>query len=169
MRKALFCTSIAVMLSLTFVLDAWAGSFEMAPPQGNWNKVQSLNPGVNLTVHLKGGEIYIGEFVRLGGDSILMKVVDREREFPKSSVSRIGLMRQGSRRKNAAIAGGVVGAIGFGIGCAVAARAMDQNSASAGERMAIGVAMGGVWGGIAAAIAAAHKPGVHEEIVFQSR
>jgi hypothetical protein len=169
MRKALFCKSLAVMLSLTFVLDAWAGSPEIDPPQGNWNKIQSLIPGVNLTVYLKGGMRYMGEFVSLRGNSILIKDMNREREFPQSSVSRIGLMRKGSRRKNAAIAGGVVGVIGFGIGCAIAARAMDQNSASAGERMAFGVAMGGVWGGVAAGIAAAHKPGIQEEIVFQSR
>ena len=169
MRNVLFCTPIAVMLCFTFELDSWAGSPEMAPPQGNWNKEQSLTPGANLTVYLKGGVKYIGELLSLGGNSILIKDMNREREFPQSSVLRIGLMRQGSRAKNAAIAGGVVGAIGFGIGCAVAAGVIDQNSASAGEHLAIGGAMGGFWGGIAAAIAAAHKPGVHEEIIFQSR
>jgi hypothetical protein len=169
MNKAYSVVPIMVVLCLLFVLDVRAGSAEATPPLGNWNKVQSLAQGANLTVHLKNGVSFIGELLRLENNSIFIKDMDREHEFPKSSVSRIGLMRPGSRGKNAAIAGGIVGAIGFGVGCAVAARAMDKNSATGGERMAIGAAMGGVWGGIAAAIAAAHKPDSHEVAVYQSK
>jgi hypothetical protein len=145
MRKGIFYAPISVMLCFAIVLNAGAGASVVAPPQDNWNKVQNLKQDTNLTVDLKGGVRYIGEFVRLTDNSILIKDMDREREFPKSSVSRISLMRQGSRAKNAAIAGGVVGAIFFGIGCAVAARATDQDKASGGERIAIGSAMGEYW------------------------
>jgi hypothetical protein len=169
MNKTTVCTCFALILFSACALDSWAADFVAAPPQGNWNKVQNLAQGANLTVHINGGTEYTGEFVSLGDNSIFIKDMGQEREFPKSSVSQIGLNRQGSRARNAAIVGGIVGAIGFGIGYASAARALDKNSASGGERAAIGGIFGGVWGGVAAAIAAAHKPGVHEEIIFQSK
>jgi hypothetical protein len=169
MYKAHFVAPAILMMCFAIVLNAEAADFVADPPQENWNKVRSLTEGTNLAVQLKGGVRYIGEFVRLGDHSILIKDMDREREFPQSAVSRVSLMRQGSRAKNAAIVGGVVGSIFFGIGCAIAARATDQDKVSGGERMAIGGAMGGIWGGIAAAIAAAHKPGIHEEVIFKSR
>jgi hypothetical protein len=169
MNKAFVSASIALALCFSCGLNSWAAGIAVDPPHGNWNKVLSLEKGANVTVLLKGGVRYVGTFVSLGENSIIVNDGVREREFPKSSVLQIGLNHPGSRARNAAIAGGVVGAIGFGIGCAVAARALDKETASGGERMAIGGAMGGVWGGIAAAIAAAHKPGMREEKIYQSK
>jgi hypothetical protein len=118
---------------------------------------------------MKNGVVIDGEFVQLNGDSVSLKVDSSERLIPRGAVSRIDLVKPGSRLKRAAIAGGVLFGIGFAIGCAGAAHAADQNSMSAGERVQVGAGVGAVMGGIAAAIASIPRPGPHQEVIYRSR
>ncbi len=157
------------LLFLMIIPTAWAGSFEIAPPGGNWNKVQSIPQGSQLTVKLKFGETIEGDFVSLAEDTILLKVLDRDQTYPKDAVSEIRLMRQGSRLKNAAIAGGILFGVGFGLGYAGAAYIADQDSMPAGERAAAGAGIGAITGGVAAAIALAHRPALRSELIYQAR
>jgi hypothetical protein len=143
MRRA-----VAGALSFLMVISsAWADSYALAPPTGNWNKVQSLPLNTNITLVLKYGEEISGEFISLTEDSITVKELSREKTYPKTAVARIMWMRPGSRARNAAIAGGVLFGIGFGLGYAGAAQIADQNSMPAGERASVGAAFGGLMGG----------------------
>jgi hypothetical protein len=165
MRKIL----AVILFFLTTISHARANSFEVAPPPGNWNKVQSLPTNTNITIELKYGEEVSGEFVRLAEDSIVVKEFEREKVFPRHAVARIKWMKPGSRARNAAIIGGIFFGIGFGLGYAGAAYVADQNSMPAGERAAAGAAIGGLIGGAAAAISMAYHPGPRGEVIYKAR
>ena len=164
MRKAV------ALLFLMMISNAWADSFEVVPPPGNWNKVQSLPLNANITIELRlGGEIS-GEFIRLTEDSILLKEeYGREKTYLKDAVARVKWMRPGSRARNAAITGGIFFGIGFGLGYASAAYVADQNDMPAGERAAAGAGVGGLLGGAAAAISLVHRPGLRGEVIYKAR
>jgi hypothetical protein len=165
MRKAF----AVALLFLMMISQAWADSFEVAPPPGNWNKIQSLPLNTNITIELKHGGEISGEFIRLTEDSILLKEYAREKTYPKDAVARVKWMRPGSRARNAAIIGGILFGIGFGLGYAGAAYAADQNHMPAGERAAVGAGVGGLLGGAAAAISLVHRPGLRGEVIYRAR
>ena len=165
MRKILAVT----LLFLRMISPAWAETFEVAPPPGNWNKVQSLPTNTNVNIELKHGEQVSGEFVRLTEDSIVVKEFEREKVFPRNAVALIKWMKPGSRARNAAIIGGIFFGIGFGLGYASAAYIADQNSMPAGERASAGAGVGGLFGGAAAAISLLHRPGLRGEVIYKAR
>jgi hypothetical protein len=165
MRKA----SAVALLLLMVISAARADSLELAPPPGNWNKVQSLPPNASIKVRLKHGTEIDGEFIRLTDNSILVMEYGREKNYPQNAVAWIQWMRPGSRARNAAIIGGIFFGIGFGLGYAAAAQIADQNSMPAGERAGAGAAIGGVLGGAAAAISLAHRPGPRGEVIYKAR
>jgi hypothetical protein len=104
MRKSFFYLSIALMMCFTFVLDAEAADPAMSLPKGKWNKkVESLEPGTLIDVHLKVGVTGTGKFVGLEGNSIRIKNGNQERTFPKSSVSKISVTEKGLRKSGAHI------------------------------------------------------------------
>jgi len=157
------------LLFLMMISRAWADSFEVAPPPGNWNKVQSLPTNTNITMELKNGEKVSGEFVRLTEDSIVVTEFEREKVFARNAVALIKWMKPGSRARNAAIIGGIFFGIGFGLGYASAAYVADQNDMPAGERAAAGAGVGGLLGGAAAAISLVHRPGLRGEVIYKAR
>ncbi len=165
MRKSL----TSILLVFVMLSNAWAGSVEIQPPGGNWNKVQSLPARADITVELKRGGTISGEFVRLTEDSILLQEDGTERTYLKDLVARVQWMRPGSKAKVAGIAGGILFGIGFGLGYASAATIADQNSMPAGERAQVGAVMGAVFGGAAAAISLAHHPSPRSELVYRAR
>jgi hypothetical protein len=112
-------TITAALLSLLILSNGWAQDVTIAPA-GNWNKVQDLPAKTNAIVELKHAGSVEGEFVRLTGDALVVKELERERTFPKDSVAAVRQMRPGSRAKKAAIAGGILFGIGFGLGYAAA-------------------------------------------------
>jgi len=165
MRKLL----TIVLLLILAATGARAENIIGTPPSDNWNKVQSLSAGVNLTIELKHKQEIIGEFVHLDENAIVINELGRERIYPKDSVARVKLMRPGSRARNAAIVGGIFFGAGFGLGYASAANIADQNTMRSAERAQVGAAAGGLIGGIAAAIALAHHPGTQNEVIYRAR
>ncbi len=165
MRSGLL-SAIAVSL---FVGSTWAAEFVPGPPPGNWAKVESLTGGTQITVSIALGDRVEGNFVRLEEAQLVVNAAGQERRYPRSSITEVSLIEKGSRKKNAAIAGTVAFALGFGAGYAMAPNVADMNDMPAGERIGVGAAMGGVFGGIAAGIAALHRPGVHETVIYRAR
>jgi hypothetical protein len=53
MRKAF----AAALLFQVMISPLLAGGFDVAPPPGNWNKVQTLPFNTNIAVELKQGEM----------------------------------------------------------------------------------------------------------------
>jgi hypothetical protein len=149
--------------------NAWAANFAAGPPPGNWAKVAALAKDTQIAMSLKRGDKIEGSFVRLEEEQILLNDNGRERQYPKSSIAEISLLKQGSRKKNAAIAGRALFAVGFAAGYAIAPQVADVNEMPAGERAGVGAAFGAVWGGIAAGFAALHRPGVQETVIYKSR
>ncbi len=169
MRSSFVRGGVSAVLAVLLATNARATDSMGMPPTENWNKVESLRPGTDLSVDLKYGEAIDGKYVQLDSDSVLLRTDSTDRLIPKNAVSQISIVKPGSRVKNAAIAGGVFFGIGFAIGCAGAAYIADQNSATAGERVQAGSAFGGLFGGIAAAIASIRRPGLHREVIYRSR
>jgi hypothetical protein len=166
MRK----TFTATMCLLLIAANVYSADFVGTPPAGNWNKVQSLSQGAALLIGFSHGVEMEGEFVRLAEDSILMRVYETERMYPKASIVRIKMMRRpGSRARNAAIVGGIFFGAGFGLGFAGGAWMTDRNSASARERVQAGAGVGAILGGVAGAITAAHRPGPRSEVIYRAR
>ena len=162
----------AFTIALIFIAMAsnvLADEFEVAPPVGNWNKVQGLLLNSNITIELKQGGKMDGAFMRLTEDSVYLKEYVREEAYAKADILRVYWMRPGSRARNAAILGGILFGIGFGVGYAAAPKAADQNNMPAGERAAAGAAIGGLLGGAAALISLAHRPGPRSEVIYRSR
>jgi hypothetical protein len=162
-------TFAGALLFLLMIPHGWAQSLEVAPPSGNWNKVQSLPTNTNITLELKYGEEVNGEFVRLADDSIVVKEFEREKAFPKNAVALIKWMKPGSRARNAAIIGGISLGVGFGLGYVGASNLTDQNDPPAGERAMAGVFLGFLLGGEAAAIALAYRPGLRGGVIYKAR
>jgi hypothetical protein len=169
MTRALCKAVLLINLAFVLVSQAWASDSMGVPPAGNWNKVQSLPQGTSLAVEMEYGAVIRGDFIRLSEDFILLTVEAKEIAYPKIRVSQVLWERPGSRVKRAAIVGGAVFGIGFGLGCAGAASIMDKNSATASERVQIGGMMGGLFGGIAAGITAIPRPSPHQEVVYRAK
>jgi hypothetical protein len=158
-----------ILLLILAASNTWAASFVGTPPPGNWNKVQSLPQGADLTIEMKHKQEITGEFIRLDNDSIVIRELDRERIYPKDSVVRVKLMRPGSRARKAGILGGLLFGAGFGIGYAGASYALDYDNAPAAERAKFGAIVGALAGGAGAAIALMHLPEPHGELIYRAR
>ena len=169
MTKTLFKALLLINLTLVPASQAAASETRGIPPATNWNKVQSLPQGTSLAVEMEYGAMIHGDLIRLNEDSILLKVGEKEITYSKTRVSQVLCERPGSRVKRAAIVGGAAFGIGFGLGCGKAAYIMDQNSATASERVQVGAMMGGLMGGIAAGITAITRPSPHQEQIYRAK
>jgi hypothetical protein len=165
MRYAL---ALPLMLFVIFS-NAQAGSLEILPPGGNWNKVQALPPNTEIEIEISNGERISGNFLRLTDDSILFEEFGREKACLKDAVVRVSLIRPGSRARNAAIAAGISFGAGFGLGYAAAARAADQDRMSAGQRAGIGAAVGALSAGAASLVFLARTPSPQKEVIYRHR
>ena len=163
-------TRIVIALLIAAVSSAMAADSTSGPPKGNWAKVQALPIGEQLTIDLKQGETIQGEFLRLQEDSITLAADGKERVYPKSDVSEVRVLHRGSRKKNAAIAGGVLFALGFALGYAAGPYIadMEPSQMSAGERVGAGAVFGAIFGGAGAGIAAAVRPGEKQTAIYRA-
>jgi hypothetical protein len=157
-------------LLLFAVSSTLAAEFAASPPKGNWAKVQALPKGQQVEVELKHGETIDGEFQRLDGDAIFLLTNGQDRMYPKSDVSMVRVFQRGSRKKNAAIAGGILFAIGFAAGYAAGPYIadMEPSAMGTGERVGAATFFGAVWGGAAAGIAAAVRPPENRTVIYRS-
>jgi len=160
---------VFALLLLAIIPNAQAENNPTIAPPGNWNKVQTIPPNTSIIVEMRYAEVIEGEFIRLAGDSIIVKEFGREKTFPKSAVAKVKWMRPGSRARNAAIAGGIFFGIGFGLGFAAAPNVADRNNMPAGERVSTAAAVGGFVGGVAAAISLARHAGPHAEVIYRAK
>jgi hypothetical protein len=123
-----------------------------------------------VEVELKHGETIDGEFQRLDGDAIFLLTSGQDRMYPRSDVSVVRVFQRGSRKKNAAIAGVILFAIGFAAGYAAAPYIadMEPSEMGTGERVGAATFFGAVTGGAAAGIAAAVRPGEKKTVIYRS-
>ena len=157
-------------LLLFAVSSTPAAEFAASPPRGNWAKVQALPKGQQVEVEFKQGGTISGEFQRLDGDAIFLLANGLDLMYPKSDVSVVRVFQRGSRKKNAAIAGGILFALGFAAGYAVGPYIadMEPSEMGTGERVGAATFFGAVWGGAAAGIAAAVRPGERKVVIYRS-
>ena len=157
-------------LLLFAVPSTRAAEFAPSPPKGNWAKVQALPKGQQVEVELKHGETIEGEFQHLDGDAIFLLTSGQDRMYPKSDVSVVRVFQRGSRKKNAAIAGGILFALGLAAGYAVGPYIadMEPSEMGTGERVGAATFFGAVTGGAAAGIAAAVRPGEKKTVIYRS-
>jgi hypothetical protein len=154
--------TVAVLFSMTSVLQA-------AVIPGRWEKVGELNQGASIVVRLKAGDSMAGEFAGLEENSVRLVIDNHEREFPKSEISQVSLVKPGwSRQKKAGIAALIGVPIGFALGYAAAPKIVDDDTISSGERVGVGFFFGGLIGGSAAGIAAIRGPKPMELVVYEA-
>jgi hypothetical protein len=158
-------------LLLFAVSSTAAAEFAASPPKGNWAKVRALPKGQQVELELKQGETINGEFQHLDGNAIFLLTHGLDRMYPKSDVSVVRMFQRGSRKKNAAIAGGILFALGFAAGYAVGPYMadMEPSAMGTGERVGAATFFGAVWGGAAAGIAAAVRPGEKKTVIYRSQ
>jgi hypothetical protein len=73
------------------VFGAQAGSLEIMPPDGNWNKLKNLPPGSEIEIKLGDGEKIDGRFLNLMEDSILYEEFGREKACPNPTSATGGV------------------------------------------------------------------------------
>ncbi len=161
--------TITVVILMLAVSNAWPADLDSLPYPGSWAKVMTLLEGEPVTVTLKQGDKINGEFLRLDQESIALTVSKQERVYPKPAVSEVRRVEGGSKKKNAAIAGAALCAVGLGIGYAAAPYIADQDTMPAGERITVGLGVGAIWGGIAAGIAALSTQRRHEAVLYRAQ
>src|SRR6266436_628777 len=121
--------SLAVLLLLLLA----AGPSLRAAEKSDWGNLKQVAPGQTIKVIATDGKSSQGDLESVSDDTLVLRLAGGDRSFPRETVQRVSIKRDGHRGKHALI-GAVIGA-GGGLGAGIA---VDQNQigrASCRERV----------------------------------
>ena len=153
---------------------AWQSPSKDAAGRGRagWEKVRGIAPGSEIEVEVRSpvssapNRSYRGRMAKWEPGALVIDTrKEGGRQIPQPDVLAVLLKEKGNRRKVAAIGG----AIGFGIGMAVGAKAFGEidTHGGTGQKIGFGALLGAVFGGIFALVGAA-AGGTKMTLVYQA-
>jgi len=106
-----------VALLLLLLLLA-AGPSLRAAEKSDWGNLKQVAPGQTIKVKATDGKSSQGELESVSDDALALRLAGGDRSFPRETVQRVSIKRDGHRGKHALI-GAVIGA-GGGLGAGIA-------------------------------------------------
>ena len=106
-----------VALLLPLLLLA-AGPSLRAAEKSDWGNLKQVAPGQTIKVIATDGKSSQGDFQSVSDDALVVRLAGGDRSFPRETVQRVSIKRDGHRGKHALI-GAVIGA-GGGLGAGIA-------------------------------------------------
>jgi hypothetical protein len=153
---------------------AWQSPSGDAPGRGraDWEKVRGIAPGSEIEVEVRSPvpsaprRSLRGRLAKWEPGALVIDTrKEGGRQIPRPDVLAVLMKERGSRRKVAAMGG----AIGFGLGMAIGAKAAGEldTHGGTGQKIGIGALFGAVFGGIFALVGAA-AGGTKMTLVYQA-
>jgi len=106
--------SLAVLLLLLLAAGPSLGAAE----KSDWGNLKQVAPGQTIKVIATDGKSSQGDFQSVSDDALVVRLAGGDRSFPRETVQRVSIKRDGHRGKHALI-GAVIGA-GGGLGAGIA-------------------------------------------------
>ena len=106
---------VALLLPL---LSLAAGPLLRAAEKPDWGNLKQVTPGQTIKVLATDGKSSQGDFQSVSDDALVLHLAGGDRSFPRDTVQRVSIKRNGHRAKHALI-GAAIGA-GGGLGAGIA-------------------------------------------------
>lgn len=117
-------------------------------PLGNWEVVESLAQGTEISVLMTFGDRMDGRFLSLDAESIRLAINGKDRIYPRRDVAEVWQLRMPDRKLNGALIGMGAGALAGVIG-AVASDAQFEGEDKWGVLFVIaGIGLGALAGAV---------------------
>src|SRR5258708_20286261 len=103
---------------LLLLLLLAAGPSLRAAEKSDWGNLKQVAPGQTIKVIATDGKSSQGDLESVSDDALVLRLAGGDRSFPRETVQRVSIKRDGHRGKHALI-GAVIGA-GGGLGAGIA-------------------------------------------------
>jgi hypothetical protein len=110
---------IAYVALLLPLLSLAAGRSLRAAEKSDWGNLKQVAPSQTIKVIATDGKSSQGDFQFVSDDALVLRLADGDRSFPRDTVQRVSIKRNGHRGKHALIGAAIGAGGGLGAGIAV--------------------------------------------------
>jgi hypothetical protein len=90
-----------------------------AADNSDWANLKQLTPGQETKVSLTDGKSYQGDLQSMSDDALVIHSANGDQTFPRQTVQRVSIKRNGHRGRHALIGAAIGAGAGLGFGVAV--------------------------------------------------